>query len=169
MKKKKNRSRPNKVDKEAYRVKVCYVLGMHPSTPMSTAANLISTILNKEIPEKESFYSFIRSNIGKVDIKKAQDDGYITIKRSKSEKADADFYKSKAWLDLRYMALRNSDGRCECCGATAQDGVKIHVDHIKPRSKFPELALKLNNLQVLCDDCNYGKSNYYNDDWRNKF
>ena len=51
------------------------------------------------------------------------------------------------------------------CGASGKQTV-LHVDHIKPRSKYPELALDPNNLQVLCKDCNLGKSNLYNTDWR---
>jgi len=43
---------------------------------------------------------------------------------------------------------------------------QIHVDHIKPRSKFPELELVFDNLQVLCDDCNIGKSNVDSTDFR---
>ena len=42
-------------------------------------------------------------------------------------------------------------------GAKAGGGVVLHVDHIKPRSKFPELELSLDNTQVLCADCNLGK------------
>ena len=54
-----------------------------------------------------------------------------------------------------------------CCGRSKKEhGVVIHVDHIKPRSKFPELALEFDNLQILCDDCNIGKCNKYEDDWR---
>lgn len=76
------------------------------------------------------------------------------------------FYYSRAWLDLRYKALIKNDGRCECCGRSKKDGIKLHVDHIKPRSKFPELELVLSNLQVLCEDCNRGKSNIDDTDWR---
>jgi uncharacterized protein (TIGR02646 family) len=83
-------------------------------------------------------------------------------------KMSKDFFKSKAWREIRYEALRNTAGICDCCGARASDGVRTHVDHIKPRSKYPKLSLDLDNLQVLCEDCNLGKSNYYNDDWRVK-
>lgn len=69
------------------------------------------------------------------------------------------FYSSREWRALRYQALRASDSTCKCCGAKASDGAKLHVDHIKPRSKYPELALDLDNLQVLCAECNLGKSN----------
>jgi hypothetical protein len=33
----------------------------------------------------------------------------------------------------------------------------LHVDHVKPRSKYPELALDLDNLQILCAACNTRK------------
>ena len=76
-----------------------------------------------------------------------------------------DFFKSLQWRQLRYLALRNSGG-CNCCGATAKDGVLLHVDHIKPISKFPDLRLSLDNVQVLCEDCNVGKGSWDETDWR---
>ncbi|WP_409013867.1 HNH endonuclease [Dyadobacter sp. CY356] len=51
-----------------------------------------------------------------------------------------------------------------CCGKYGE----LHVDHVKPRSNYPKLALKLTNLQILCRACNLGKSNCFNDDWRPK-
>jgi len=79
-----------------------------------------------------------------------------------------DFYKTREWREIRYKALRNNDGRCELCGRGKKDGIILHVDHIKPRSRFPELELDLNNLQILCEDCNLGKSNKCTRDWRMK-
>lgn len=82
------------------------------------------------------------------------------------QKAD-DFYRSKAWRSLRYQALKKYGGACSACGRTAaKHGVVIHVDHIKPRSKFPSLALRLDNLQTMCDDCNLAKSNTDSIKWR---
>jgi 5-methylcytosine-specific restriction endonuclease McrA len=77
-----------------------------------------------------------------------------------------DFYYSREWRELRYRALKVHGNRCQCCGATPKTTKQIHVDHIKPRSKFPELELDFANLQVLCDDCNIGKSNKDDTDWR---
>lgn len=79
------------------------------------------------------------------------------------------FYLCQLWRELRYLALRNCGGKCQCCGASASDGVQLHVDHIKPRSMFPELALKLENLQVLCADCNIGKGAWDITDWREQW
>ena len=42
----------------------------------------------------------------------------------------------------------------------------LEVDHIKPRSTHPELALDFDNLQVLCHDCNQGKGNRDDFAWR---
>lgn len=76
------------------------------------------------------------------------------------------FYASTAWRELRFIALRQSGGCCTLCGARASDGVQLHVDHIIPRSKAPHLELDLDNLQILCEDCNIGKSNRDDTDFR---
>lgn len=76
------------------------------------------------------------------------------------------FFASDAWRSLRYQALKMGNGRCCLCGASAFSGAVLHVDHIKPASLYPELRLDLSNLQVLCADCNLGKSNKDETDWR---
>lgn len=79
---------------------------------------------------------------------------------------DQAFYDSPQWRRVRYTALARSKGCCELCGAVPVVGKPMHVDHVKPRSKYPALALEINNLQVLCVDCNMGKSARTEDDWR---
>lgn len=74
-----------------------------------------------------------------------------------------EFYESDAWQGLRYRTLRRYGRKCMSCGAS---GVEVHVDHIKPRSKYPHLGLDPDNLQVLCKPCNMGKSNKFEDDLR---
>lgn len=80
--------------------------------------------------------------------------------------AVSDFYLSDAWREVRYRALALHGGACQCCGARPTAGHPLHVDHIKPRSRFPELALELSNLQILCEDCNLGKGARDQTDWR---
>lgn len=75
------------------------------------------------------------------------------------------FYDTPEWLKLRYQTLKRFGGRCQCCGCRPSRG-RLHVDHIKPRSRCPELELDPNNVQVLCDDCNYGKGGWDETDWR---
>jgi 5-methylcytosine-specific restriction endonuclease McrA len=77
------------------------------------------------------------------------------------------FLHTEEWRKLRYQVLRTSDGRCTLCGRSKpKHGVTLHVDHIKPRSGWPELALERTNLQVFCEDCNMGKGNGDCIDWR---
>ncbi|MFB5281804.1 HNH endonuclease [Peribacillus sp. Hz7] len=59
-------------------------------------------------------------------------------------------------LSLRFKVLER-DRCCKLCGRTPKDGVKLHVDHITPYSMGG--ATILENLQVLCGECNIGKSN----------
>lgn len=75
-----------------------------------------------------------------------------------------DFYHSQEWLKVRFRILKRSKGRCELCGSNQSP---LEVDHIKPRSLYPELAIDESNLQVLCKACNSGKSNRDETDFRN--
>ena len=56
---------------------------------------------------------------------------------------------------LRYDILKRDGFRCKICGATASDGVKLHVDHIVPVSKGGRT--EPGNLRTLCERCNMGK------------
>jgi len=88
------------------------------------------------------------------------------IAKSKIDvKSDA-FLDSFEWRSLRMMALKKYSPKCMCCGATPATGAVMNVDHIKPRKLFPALALDINNLQILCHECNHGKGNWDRTDWR---
>lgn len=89
----------------------------------------------------------------------------LTKKQAEYKKQSDKFFKSREWRQLRYDALKLHGRKCQCCGATPESSI-LHVDHIKPRSKYPELQLSIDNLQVLCEDCNIGKSNLHEDDFR---
>jgi len=76
------------------------------------------------------------------------------------------FLSTFEWRKVRMEALKKYGPRCQCCGATPANGAVMNVDHIKPRKKWPSLALDVNNLQILCHDCNHGKGNWDETDWR---
>lgn len=73
------------------------------------------------------------------------------------------FYETREWMELRYKVFKRDGRVCSCCRTTFGE---MHVDHIKPRSRFPDLELDITNLQVLCRACNLGKSNKDSTDWR---
>lgn len=75
------------------------------------------------------------------------------------------FYDSDNWQYLRKLTLDTYGCVCMKCHAK---NTEMHVDHIKPRSKYPELELDKDNLQVLCKSCNMEKSNNNEIDYRTK-
>lgn len=103
---------------------------------------------------------------GKVGIDMPVERSPEKPKKAKSVCPGPAFYDSDQWRLLRYQVLKRYGGRCQCCGRGAADGVTLHVDHIQPRSKRPDLELDMNNLQVLCADCNLGKLAWDTTDWR---
>lgn len=89
-----------------------------------------------------------------------------TAGHQQSQKAIDNFYKSWEWRRLRYDFIKAKKRKCMCCGRSPSDGIVIHVDHIKPIRRYWHLRLDINNLQILCEDCNHGKGSRDETDWR---
>ena len=62
--------------------------------------------------------------------------------------------RNKLTLKLRWEVLLNYNFKCNICGRSGKETV-LQVDHIIPISKGGKTEME--NLQVLCKDCNYGK------------
>jgi 5-methylcytosine-specific restriction endonuclease McrA len=75
------------------------------------------------------------------------------------------FYSTYEWRKVRYKVLKKYGSKCMCCGSADRP---IHVDHIKPLRKYWHLRLDPDNLQVLCEECNHGKGNWDETDFRPK-
>jgi 5-methylcytosine-specific restriction endonuclease McrA len=57
------------------------------------------------------------------------------------------------WRKLRDEVIRRDGGTCQRCGMPGN-----HVDHIVPRRLAdPSIADSLDNLQLLCSNCNLRK------------
>ena len=89
---------------------------------------------------------------------------YIRLTRELLDQRKAELSDSRKYADeqrrrmsakLRYDVFQRDGGRCQICGATQADGVRLHVDHIVPVSKGGKT--ELSNLRVLCERCNLGK------------
>lgn len=76
------------------------------------------------------------------------------------------FLNGREWKTIRQLALKTYGNQCMACGITPEFGAMLHVDHIKPRKLYPQLALDIKNLQILCSDCNFGKANWNTEDYR---
>ncbi len=68
----------------------------------------------------------------------------------------ADDASGELGLRSRFAIMQRDGFRCQLCGRTAQDGVKLEVDHKHPRAKGG--TNDPSNLWTLCFDCNRGKS-----------
>ena len=77
------------------------------------------------------------------------------IMRSERPKAER---KPKMTVSLRdrFLILKRDGYRCKLCGRTAEDGVRLHIDHILARSKGG--TSEHSNLHTLCEECNLGKA-----------
>ena len=84
---------------------------------------------------------------------------YSELNSQKIRKVQAKIERSKMSDKLRYEVLQRDHHRCVICGRGAEDGVKLHVDHIIPVSKGGKT--EMSNLRVLCESCNLGKSSSY--------
>jgi 5-methylcytosine-specific restriction endonuclease McrA len=54
------------------------------------------------------------------------------------------------------QALIRDDYTCQICGMREVE--IMEVDHIKPKSLFPELISEMNNLMTLCPNCHARKT-----------
>ena len=87
----------------------------------------------------------------------------------KEQQMTDDFYSSEVWRKLRYRVLSAHRQVCMLCGRTPNEsGSSLHVDHIVPRSLDRSKELDFENCQLLCKDCNLGKSNLDTEDFRPK-
>ena len=85
------------------------------------------------------------------------------------------FFQSKEWKEVLRVVFKRDGAICVDCNRTRFDGVQLHGDHVKPRSKYPELALDPDNVVIRCEICNkakgareieyneFNQEHYYND------
>lgn len=159
---KKNKVNKKKKQKKSPREVLLYHFGLHKDTSHVGICHCISEKMGIPVPGEKKLYKKVMKKAAGIIMNS------INTAPAKTRRATpaVKFFASKEWKELRYLALKQSGGACQLCGARAGDGVQIHIDHIKPRSKFPELEYDLDNLQTLCSDCNVGKSNIDDTDWR---
>ena len=108
-----------------------------------------------------------RSKGGRVSLSK-KDEFYWnefcqTLDLVKKSRLDYEVYKrieavERALVtdELRFEIMKRDNYRCKICGASSEDGVQLHVDHIIPIAKGGKT--EMSNLQTLCERCNRGKS-----------
>lgn len=117
---------------------------------VDTKANKVSKKKVKTVTKQDPTESSVKNFISKSNIDVTSDE----------------FLKSFEWKAMRMLAIKKYGNICQCCGNSPKNGAVINVDHIKPRKIFPDLALDITNLQILCSECNHGKGNWDQTDWK---
>ena len=83
------------------------------------------------------------------------------MKRTAESRTTAKYQRSLVSDSLRYDVMKRDGFRCVLCGRDVSDGIKLHVDHIIPVSKGGLSTME--NLRTLCEDCNRGKRDKYDE------
>ncbi|MBP5657646.1 MAG: HNH endonuclease [Clostridia bacterium] len=86
-------------------------------------------------------------------------DCYRKVECFNEYKKSVKYQRERMSDSLRYDVMKRDGFRCVLCGASAQEGAKLHVDHILPVSKGGKTEMK--NLRTLCNHCNLGKRDKY--------
>lgn len=79
--------------------------------------------------------------------------GFLIKVRKGVYKYDPDFIDNKDFDEFtpeqKEEILKRGDYRCAVCGLGEKDGVKLHIDHLKPKELAGEHTIE--NGQVLCE------------------
>ena len=126
-------------------VSIYYLLAVHPHYGENSFDIVLHNLLdNKRKMRQQTLISSEPDKYEKDEFCRmiTHEEPYYNNERS--------FYNSEEWKALRQEAFREYGSQCLRCG----NKNNLDVDHVKPRSKYPELELDLNNLQILCRECN---------------
>lgn len=90
------------------------------------------------------------------------EEAFAELDKMEEAKQAKQYQRSMMTDSLRYDILKRDGFKCVLCGCSAEDGVKLHVDHIVPIAKGGLTVAS--NLRTLCERCNLGKSDKYDPD-----
>ncbi len=143
---------------QARPVFVYYPLAVHPDYDEK---NSFDIVLHSLLENKRHIREQILSPSEPDDYEKSELYRCVTTGEEPYFENKESFYNSCEWKDLRNTVFNKYPPICfRCCNKN-----NLAVDHIKPRSKYPELELEFDNLQILCRDCNIIKGVKDSPEW----
>lgn len=63
---------------------------------------------------------------------------------------------------IKEAVIAETNGKCCYCESKVSHVYPGDIEHIKPKSVFPDLTFDWNNLTYVCSKCNNSKRDYYN-------
>ncbi len=136
---------------------VYYPLAVHPDYRDES----FDIVLNRLLENKKQMRE--QTLIPSEPDKQEQKEFYRTVVSGEEMYTDGteSFYKTEEWKALRRQVFQKYPPLCGRCG----NKNNLDVDHVKPRSRYPELELNFDNLQILCRDCNLLKGTKDSQSW----
>src|SRR3989344_3146875 len=123
-------------------------------------ANIGKPLSKKQLAKEAGIFDWARAirtlRQEGYDIELNKKDGSYVLK---SNEKKTGYVRGVIDAKLRYSILLRDHSACQRCGRTAQDGMKMVIDH-----KIPiEIGGKTTpeNLWVLCEECNLGKKHWF--------
>jgi len=114
---------------------------------LRAAAHSKGLMLTNDVPRT---IRLLRQEGWKIDVR---GDGYVML--ISLEKGAARGERKGISEKVRYEVFSRDNFRCKACGRSADDGVKLTVDHATPVDWGG--TNDISNLITLCDECNRGK------------
>lgn len=130
--------------------------------------DLLNAFIGVEASPKDVFK--LESHYIEMADTEAECDAFLRLlaRATKKEMVKKFDYQSDEFRMLRHKVFLRDGERCAKCGAKHSYNNWLEIDHIKPVSKYPALVMDIDNLQVLCRNCNRLKSNIDETDYRRK-
>jgi 5-methylcytosine-specific restriction endonuclease McrA len=90
----------------------------------------------------------------------------VKCMQKKKKPHKAHHLNMRIWKPIRKVIIEKYGTTCMRCKVNPSLARDAHVDHIKPKSKYPDLKYDKSNLQILCKKCNFEKGNVSETDYR---
>ncbi len=65
--------------------------------------------------------------------------------------------------DIREQLKKETHGKCMYCESTIGQVAFEHIEHYRPKSKYPKLTFEWTNLGLSCPKCNINKLNEFDE------
>ena len=65
--------------------------------------------------------------------------------------------------EIKDAVVRDSHEKCIYCESSPRHVAPGDVEHLKPKSRFPDEVVEWENLGFVCPECNLAKRDYYDD------
>ncbi|MGO4583186.1 retron system putative HNH endonuclease [Arthrobacter sp. 2RAF6] len=66
--------------------------------------------------------------------------------------------------EIRKQLNAETDRRCAYCDSHIANVAQAHIEHFRPRAKYPELVVAWDNLTIACPRCNNQKRDKFDED-----